>query len=88
MMQVLPDTGIVLDLLLDRPGFAEHAAALWEANEQGRLDAYVSAITPVNIFYIARKLKGVVARQAVAELLAALRICTSSRYCEPPSPCQ
>ncbi|MDW8215908.1 MAG: PIN domain-containing protein, partial [Roseiflexaceae bacterium] len=35
-----------------------------------KIAAYVSAITPVNIFYIARKLKGVdLARQAVAGLL-------------------
>lgn len=75
-MRVLLDTDVVLDLLLDRAGFAEHAAALWEAHEQGRLEAYVSAITPVNVFYIARKLKGMeTARQAVIELLATLRVC-------------
>ena len=75
-MRVLLDTDVVLDLLLDRPGFAEHAAAVWEANEQGRVEAYISAITPVNVFYIARKLKGAEkARQAVIELLAALRVC-------------
>lgn len=75
-MRVLLDTDVILDLLLDRAGFAEHAAALWEAHEQGRLEAYVSAITPVNVFYIARKLKGIeTARQAVIELLATLRVC-------------
>ena len=74
-MRVLLDTDVILDLLLDRAGFAEHAA-LWEAHEQGRLEAYVSAITPVNVFYIARKLKGAeTARQAVIELLATLRVC-------------
>ena len=75
-MRILLDTDVILDLLLDRAGFAEHAAALWEAHEQGRLDAYISAITPVNVFYIARKLKGAeLARQAVIELLATLRVC-------------
>jgi predicted nucleic acid-binding protein len=74
-MRVLLDTDVILDLLLDRPGFAD-AAAIWEANEQGRLDDYISAITPVNVFYIARKIKGAEkAHQAVIELLAALRIC-------------
>jgi predicted nucleic acid-binding protein len=75
-MRVLLDTDVVLDLLLDRPGFVEDAAAILEANEQGRVEAYISAITPVNVFYIARKLKGTeTAWQAVAELLAAFRIC-------------
>jgi len=75
-MRVLIDTNVVLDLLLDRPEFVDDAAGVWEANEQGRLDAYISAITPVNVFYIARKLKGAEkARQAVVELMTAIRIC-------------
>ncbi|MEW6211690.1 MAG: PIN domain-containing protein [Acidobacteriota bacterium] len=75
-MRALLDTDVILDLLLDRAGFADSAAELWEANEQGRMDAYISAITPVNVFYIARKLKGAeTARQAVGELLSTLRVC-------------
>lgn len=75
-MRVLLDTDVILDLLLDRPGFADDAAAIWEANEQGRLDAYISAITPVNVFYIARKIRDAErAKQAVIELLTSLRIC-------------
>lgn len=58
-MHVLLDTNVVLDFLLDRAPFAEAAAQLWEAQRQGRFVAYVSAITPVNIFYIARKLRGI-----------------------------
>lgn len=53
-MRVLFDTDVILDVLLDRPGFAEPATAPWEASEQGRLDGHISAITPVNVFYIAR----------------------------------
>ena len=75
-MRALLDTDVILDLLLDRAGFAEAAAALWEAGEQARLEGYISALTPVNVYYIARKLKGAdTARQAVAELLAAWRVC-------------
>jgi predicted nucleic acid-binding protein len=76
MTRALIDTDVILDLPLDRPGFADHAAALWEAGEQGRFDAYISVITPVNVFYIARKLKGAEdARYAVGVLLSALRVC-------------
>jgi predicted nucleic acid-binding protein len=75
-MRVLFDTNVILDVLLDRPGFAEPAAALWRANEEGRLEGYISAMTPVNVFYIARKLKGAeIARQIAAELLTAFRLC-------------
>ena len=58
MTRVLLDTNVVLDFLLDRAPFADAAAALWQANDDGRIDAYVLVITPVNVFYIARKLKG------------------------------
>jgi len=66
--RVLLDTNVVLDFLLDRAPFADEAAALWQANDDGRIEAYVSAITPVNVFYVARKLKGIeTARQLVME---------------------
>ena len=72
MIRVLLDTNVVLDFLLDREPFAEAAAAVWEANRKGRIETYVSAITPVNVFYVARKLKGIeTARQLVESLLVA-----------------
>lgn len=76
-MRALLDTDVLLDLFLDRESFAETAAALWEANERGDFEDYISAITPINLFYITRKLKDLTtARQAVAELVATLRICS------------
>ena len=57
MTRILLDTNVVLDFLLDRVPFADAAATLWQANDAGKITAYVSAITPVNVFYIARKLK-------------------------------
>jgi predicted nucleic acid-binding protein len=75
-MRVLLDTNILLDLFLDRDPFADDAAALWQAHAEGRITGYVSAITPVNLYYIARRLRNRdVARQAVTELLAALPVC-------------
>jgi predicted nucleic acid-binding protein len=67
MKRVLLDTNVVLDFLLDRAPFAEAAAEVWEANRQGRIEIYVSAITPVNVFYIARKLKGVAEAQGIVK---------------------
>lgn len=75
-MRVLLDTNVILDLFLDRAPFADAAATLWLAHEREQLSAYVAAITPINLFYIARKLKDeVAARKAVVELLAALNVC-------------
>ena len=71
---------ISFDFLLDRAPFADAAAALWQANDDGRIDAYVSVITPVNVFYIARKLKGAAtARQLVESLLIACHVCGPDR---------
>ena len=58
MTRVLLDTNVVLDFLLDRVPFADAAATLWQANDAGKITAYVSAVTPVNVFYIARELRG------------------------------
>ena len=75
-MRVLFDTNVILDLFLDRPPFADDAAQLWQANVDGRLEGFVSVITPVNLFYIARRLKDrPTAFQAVGELLAAMSVC-------------
>ena len=75
-MRVLLDTDVVLDLVLAREPFDQAARVLFKWHEQGRIDAYIAAITPVNVFYIVRKLKGVdEARQAVKLLLVSLTIC-------------
>ncbi|MFP4396014.1 MAG: type II toxin-antitoxin system VapC family toxin [Anaerolineales bacterium] len=75
-MRVLFDTNIILDLFLDRDPFADHAAALWRANTEGRLNGFVSVITPVNLFYIGCRLQDrATAFQAVKEVLAVLSVC-------------
>lgn len=75
-MRVLFDTNVILDLFLDRDPFADAAAELWQANADGRLEGFVSAITPVNLFYIARRMRErSVAFQAVQAVLAAMSVC-------------
>ncbi|HEX8649568.1 MAG TPA: PIN domain-containing protein [Pyrinomonadaceae bacterium] len=79
-MRVLFDTDLVLDLVLDREPFVEEAAALFVLHEQGRINGYISGITLVNVFYLTRKFKGMVAAsEAVKELLAALNVCPLDR---------
>ena len=76
-MRVLIDTNVILDYLLDREPFSDAADAVWQAGEAGRLEAFISGITPVNVFYIARRLRGgVEAHNVVSALLSASQVCT------------
>jgi predicted nucleic acid-binding protein len=75
-MRAIVDTNIILDILYQREPFAEAAAAIWLACEQGLFEGYVSAITPVNIFYIARKHKNSeTARQLIVDILTVFHVC-------------
>lgn len=76
-MRVLLDTDVVLDVIMAREPFVLEAAELLDLSEQGAFEAYVSAITPLNIFYVARKARTKAnLRQAVHELLQTVRVCT------------
>ena len=78
-MRVLLDTDVVLDVVLAREPFAQASAQLFKLHEQGKIDAYIAAITPINVFYITRKIKGgQAARQAVELLLSSLAVCPLS----------
>lgn len=75
-MRVLIDTDVVLDHLLARGSFAQSASELLELNAQGAFEGYVSGITPINIFYIARKfMQRDKLRQFISDLLLAVRVC-------------
>ena len=75
MMRVLLDTDVVLDGLMRRQPFAADARRLWQACADGRLEGWISAATTVNVFYIARKQKGLdQARQYIGELLVAFLV--------------
>jgi predicted nucleic acid-binding protein len=75
-MRVLFDTDVVLDVIAERVPFAAAASELLDFSEQGLFEAYISAITPINIFYIARKAKSSGdLRQAIEHLLRTVRVC-------------
>lgn len=71
-MRALLDTDVVLDYLLARPPSAIAANELWHLAEAGRYEAFVSVITPINVFYIARKLKGQEEAKRIVEGLLAV----------------
>lgn len=75
-MRVLIDTDVVLDVILAREPFAKDAIELLDLAESGAFEPYVSAITPLNIFYIARRAKAVRdLREAVQLLLERTTVC-------------
>ena len=75
-MRTLLDTDVVLDVILAREPFAKDAAEFLDLGEQGLFEPYISAITPLNIFYIARKAKAVRdLRQAIQRLLETVGVC-------------
>ncbi len=65
-MRALLDTNILLDVLGRREPHYEDAAHIWTLAETGKIEAFVSAISFTNIFYIVRKFRDLrTAKQAV-----------------------
>ncbi|RKY22951.1 MAG: hypothetical protein DRP83_10040 [Planctomycetota bacterium] len=65
-MRTLVDTNIVLDVLGLREPHYEDAVQIWTLAETGKIEAFVSAISFTNVFYIVRRFKDIrTARQAV-----------------------
>lgn len=54
-MKVLIDTNVILDVLCDRPDFAETSSMVWKYCETGQIEGYISALSVPNIVYILRK---------------------------------
>lgn len=80
-MHVLLDTDVVLDYLLEREPFVQTSAKLPELSVQGTFDAYISGITPINIFYIARKvMERDKLKLALNDLLLVMRVCPVTHY--------
>jgi predicted nucleic acid-binding protein len=58
-MNVLVDTNVLLDVLLERGEFQDPAAKIWSLAEQGRVRGFIAAINYSNVFYIITKAYGV-----------------------------
>jgi predicted nucleic acid-binding protein len=58
-MNVLIDTNVLLDVLTVREPFYKNSAIVWSMVEEGLIKGYISAISVNNIYYIAKKLKGI-----------------------------
>jgi predicted nucleic acid-binding protein len=58
MKQVLVDTNVVLDVLLDRQPHVEASAAVWSAIEMGQAKGFLAAHAVTTIHYLVRKEHG------------------------------
>jgi predicted nucleic acid-binding protein len=80
-MRVLLDTNIVLDFVLARQLFFAEADKIFIDLQNGKFEAFVSPITPINVFYTTKKEKDkTIAFSAVEELLKVVRITKSDNY--------
>src|SRR5262245_55068509 len=71
-MTVLADLNILLDIFLNRLPWATDAAAVWQANTDGRARVAVAAFSLPTLYYIIRR------QTDRATALAAVRSCLSS----------
>jgi predicted nucleic acid-binding protein len=76
-MKVLFDVNVLLDVFLDRAPWDVDSKAAFKLALDGRVDGYISAITPTTLFYVARSLVGTdQAFLIVAKCLAVLSVAT------------
>ena len=68
-MEILIDTNIVLDWLLEREPFLKNARDIMEPCIRGEISGHLASHTLLNIFYIARKHKSVEERKEILRLL-------------------
>ena len=58
-MRVLIDTNVLLDVFGHREPFYAASARVWALAERGQVDAFISAISFDNCFYVVRKLASI-----------------------------
>ena len=55
MKHLFLDTNVIIDILADRPPFAEVVSKLLDQGEKGKISIYISALSYSNIYYILSK---------------------------------
>lgn len=75
-MHVLIDSDVILDVILVRTSFGKDSGEVLDLCEQGLFEGLLSSITPINIFYIARKSTGGSSvKKSLEELFKVVRVC-------------
>jgi len=69
-MNILVDTNVVLDILLNRQPWYENSALIFGLSQQNKIKSYVSASSITDIFYITQKEHGkIAAKEALKRIL-------------------
>jgi predicted nucleic acid-binding protein len=71
-VRILFDTNVVLDVLLDRPPHAEHAARLMALVEGQRIEGLLGATTVTTVHYLASKARGSAGGRRLIQTLLSL----------------
>jgi predicted nucleic acid-binding protein len=79
-VKILLDTDVNLDFILQRQPFYIEAKEIFLSLVKGNFEAYICGITPLNIFYIARKEYGNdKTRLEISKLLQLVNVCDVNR---------
>ncbi|SHG46888.1 Predicted nucleic acid-binding protein, contains PIN domain [Thermosyntropha lipolytica DSM 11003] len=57
-MKILIDTNVIIDYLVDRMPFADHAEQVLELCRSGKVEGFLTASTITDIYYVVRKAAG------------------------------
>jgi predicted nucleic acid-binding protein len=80
-LKLLLDTNIVLDLLMDRPPFADAAAELFSRVEDGTVMGYLCGTTITTIYYLAAKEVGAPrAQEEIKKMLGFFEVAPVNRH--------
>jgi len=78
--RVLLDLNVVLDLFLNRPAWVVDAAALWQANDAGLIQACLSIASLPTLFYVVeRQADREIALKAIDACIHSLRLLSVDR---------
>ena len=79
-MEILLDTNVVLDVLLNREPWVKSASLIWHAIDEKHITGQIAACTLADIAYIAQRLKDrTTARVALGLCLQTFEICPVDR---------
>jgi predicted nucleic acid-binding protein len=79
-MKFLLDTNIILDVLMDRKPFSDHASTLFAAVENGNVTGYLCGTTITTVYYIVSKAMGPkTAKDAIKKLLTIFDVALINR---------
>lgn len=75
-MRVLLDNDVVQDFIQQRSPFEIEVNEIFERSGRSEFEIYIAPITPINVFYVMRKLKGRnIAFKAIKDLLKSVEVC-------------